>query len=76
MRTEGVRGGTVNERRYAAADLPGAVADAYGAGDSFAAALCFALARGDGLDEAIELAARAGAAVLTGKGPYAAQISA
>jgi ribokinase len=76
VRTEGVRGGTVNDRRYEAAELPGPVADAYGAGDSFAASLCFALARGDGLDQAIELAARAGAAVLTGKGPYTAQISA
>lgn len=76
VRTEGARGGTVNEQRYAAAPLPGAVADAYGAGDSFAATLCFALARGDAIDEAIELAARAGAAVLTGKGPYTAQISA
>ncbi len=30
-----------------AAPLPGPVVDTYGAGDSFAAALCFALARGD-----------------------------
>jgi ribokinase len=76
VRTEGVRGGTVNERRYDAAALPGPVADAYGAGDSFAATLCFALGRGDELDQAIAFAARAGAAVLTGKGPYSAQISA
>ena len=49
----GRAGGTANGERYAAAPLPGPVVDTYGAGDSFAAALCFALARGD------ELAGRA-----------------
>jgi len=73
--TEGARGGVAGGRRYEAAPPPGPVADTYGAGDSFAAALCFALARGDGLDEALALAARAGAAVVTGKGPYAAQLA-
>ncbi len=57
------------------APLPGPVVDTYGAGDSFAAALCFALARGDALPAAIELASRAGAAVITGQGPYAAQLT-
>lgn len=75
VRTEGARGGTAGDRRYEPAPVPGPVVDTYGAGDSFAAALCFALARGDTQDEAIELAARAGAAVVTGKGPYTAQIS-
>lgn len=73
--TDGERGGTANGERYAAAPLPGAVADAYGAGDSFAAALAFALARGDQLEDALALAARAGAAVLTGRGPYTAQLT-
>ena len=73
--TDGVRGGVVDGRRYEAADPPGPLADTYGAGDSFAAALTFALARGDGHDEALALAARAGAAVVTGKGPFAAQIT-
>ena len=55
---------------------PGPIADTYGAGDSFGAALCFALARGDALDDALALArAGAGAAVVTGKGPYTAQIT-
>ncbi|HWB22603.1 MAG TPA: PfkB family carbohydrate kinase [Gaiellaceae bacterium] len=75
VRTEGVRGGTVNNDRYEPAELPGPIADTYGAGDSFAAALCFALGRGDTLDDALALATRAGAGVLTGKGPYTAQIS-
>ena len=51
------------------------MADTYGAGDSFAAALCFALARGDAVDAALELAAKAGAAVITGRGPYEAQLT-
>jgi len=75
VRTEGAAGGTVDGRRYAAVPPPGPIVDAYGAGDSFAAALCFALARGDAVDAALALAARAGAAVITGIGPYAAQLT-
>jgi ribokinase len=73
--TDGARGGVADGRRYEAAEPPGPLADTYGAGDSFAAALTFALARGDSLDEALALAARAGAAVVTGKGPFSSQIS-
>ncbi len=73
--TEGIRGGVAAGRRYDAVSPAGAVEDTYGAGDSFAAALCFALARGDRLTDALGLAARAGAAVVTGKGPFTAQIS-
>jgi len=53
---------------YAAAEVPAPVKDAYGAGDSFAAGLAFALGRGDGTDEALAFAARCGAAALTGRG--------
>ena len=56
------------------APLPGPVVDAYGAGDSFAAGLTFALARGDPVEDAVAIAARCGAAVMTGRGPYAAQL--
>jgi ribokinase len=73
--TDGGAGGVANGERFDAAELPGPVSDTYGAGDSFAAALAFALARGDALVDALRLAARAGAAVLTGKGPYPAQIT-
>jgi ribokinase len=73
--TAGADGGTANGEPYAAAPLTGQVADTYGAGDSFAAALCFALARGDARSDALDLAARAGAAVLAGQGPYAAQLT-
>ncbi len=72
--TEGAGGGSANGMRYEAAPLPGPVVDTYGAGDSFSAALCFALARGDSLEDALALATRAGAAVVTGRGPYAAQL--
>ena len=75
VRTEGPAGGTANGERYAAAPLPGPVVDTYGAGDSFAATLCFALARGDELPAALDLATRAGAAVVTGAGPYETQIA-
>jgi ribokinase len=73
--TEGARGGVANGERYQAAPAAGPLADTYGAGDSFAAALCFGLARGDPLPAALDLATRAGAAVVTGKGPYSAQLS-
>ncbi len=74
--TEGALGGVAGDSRYAPAPLPGPVADTYGAGDSFGAALCFALGRGDDLDAALAFAARAGAAVVTGRGPFIEQISA
>jgi len=74
VRTEGVRGGTADGRRYEPAVPQAPIVDTYGAGDSFAAALTFALARGDAPDDALALAARAGAAVITGRGPYAAQL--
>ncbi len=71
--TDGVNGGTANGARYDAVPAS-AIVDTYGAGDSFAAALAFALARGDALDDSLTLGARAGAAVLGGPGPYAAQL--
>jgi len=74
VQTDGAGGCIANGERFPAASPPGPVVDVYGAGDSFAAALCFALARGDALPAAIALASRAGAAVITGEGPYAAQL--
>ena len=73
--TEGPAGGTANGEPYHAAPLPGPVVDTYGAGDSFGAALCFALGRGDELHSALDLATRAGAAVVTGAGPYSTQLA-
>ncbi len=74
--TSGPLGGWVQPGGpFRPAPLPGPVVDSYGCGDSFAAGLAFALARGDGPDDAVALAARCGAAVLTGRGPYTAQLT-
>jgi ribokinase len=75
VQTDGPNGGTANGERFDAVELPGPLVDTYGAGDSFGAALAFALARGDALPDALQLAARAGAAVLTGRGPYTSQLT-
>lgn len=72
--TDGARGGTFNGEHYDAQPVA-QVVDSYGAGDSFAAALAFALARGDSHADAVRLAARAGAAVIGGSGPYEAQLT-
>ena len=60
---------------FTAAPLPGPIEDAYGCGDCFASGVTFALAEGRGLDEAVALGAACGAAVLTGRGPYAGQLT-
>jgi ribokinase len=73
--TDGANGGTANGEHFDPVEPPGPVVDTYGAGDSFAAALAFALARGDALPDALKLAVRAGAAVLAGRGPYTSQLA-
>jgi ribokinase len=59
---------------FAAAPLPGPVVDTYGAGDSFAAGLTFGLAAGMPVSDGVALAARCGAASLTGRGAFAGQL--
>ena len=81
VRTAGPEGGTwettSGERgEWAAAPPPGPVQDAYGCGDSFAAGLTYALGAELPPAEAVQLAARCGAACLTGRGPYAGQLTA
>jgi ribokinase len=81
VRTDGVRGGryeTIDggSGSYAPADPPGPVVDTYGAGDSFAAGLTFALGGGLDVEEALALAARCGAWCAAGKGPYGHQLTA
>jgi len=77
IRTEGSDGGTwqTSDRsgRYEATPVPGPVADTYGCGDSFAGGLTYGLAAGV---DALDLAARCGAACLTGRGPYEGQLGA
>jgi len=60
---------------WEAAPLPGPPRDAYGAGDSFAAALAYGLGDGRGIAGACELAAKAGAHKLAGRAPFENQLS-
>jgi ribokinase len=53
---------------FTAAEPPGEVVDAYGAGDSFAAGLTYALGSGLNGTDALGFAARCGAGALTGRG--------
>jgi ribokinase len=78
--TSGAEGGIVEEAdggvsRWSAPPLPGPLVDTYGAGDTFAGGLTFGLARGLPIGEAVELAARCGAACVTGRGPYEGQLA-
>ena len=61
--------------RWSAAALPGPPLDAYGCGDSFAAGLTYGLGAGMAIAPALDLAARCGAHCLTGRGPYAGQLT-
>jgi ribokinase len=75
--TDGGEGGAFaaggRRGRYAPV-LATRVVDRYGAGDSFAAGLTYALGTGMTVDESLELAARCGAAVIAGAGPYEGQL--
>ena len=80
VRTDGIRGGrfeTDDGRTgtYQPAPPPGPVVDTYGAGDSFAAGLTFALGVGTRVEEALAIAARCGAWCTSGKGPYGNQLA-
>ena len=55
---------------WAAAKPPGPLVDSYGSGDTFAAAFTFGLASGEELEDALKLAAEAGAANMARRGPY------
>jgi ribokinase len=69
--TEGAAGGrwwVISEGRWKAVPPPGAVRDAYGCGDSFAAGFTYGLAGGLSVAEAAELGAQCGARCLTRAG--------
>lgn len=76
--TNGALGGTYarggETLDYPPVAPPGPIVDRYGAGDSFAAGLTFGLGAGMAEHEALALAARCGAAVLTGAGPFSGQL--
>ena len=71
-RTEGAAGGSYEPGggRWSPGPPPGPVRDAYGAGDSFAAGLAFALGEGRPHEEALGVAAKWGAAALTRRGAH------
>ena len=70
--TEGGQWGTADcgAGSYQPAPLDGPVVDAYGAGDSFAAGLTYALARGDDVEAAIAFAASCSASALGRRGAH------
>ena len=79
--TRGGEGGRFSEdgrewREFDPSPVPGPMVDSYGCGDSFAAGLAFGLAASADPLKAVDLAARCGAAVLTGRGPYEGQLAA
>jgi ribokinase len=76
VRTEGAEGGTLEPGgRFDAVAPPGPIADSYGCGDCFAAGLTYGLAARMPVEEAVQLGAHCGAAVLTGNGPYERQFT-
>ncbi|MGI9116349.1 MAG: PfkB family carbohydrate kinase [Gaiellales bacterium] len=72
--TDGERGGRWMSRDdsglWDRQPLPGEKADTYGAGDTFAAGLTHALGCGLEMHDAVEIAARWGAAAVCNRGPY------
>jgi ribokinase len=79
--TDGARGGSWTAAdgtsgRWDPAPLPGPIVDEFGAGDAFVSGLTLALGAGRPLEEALAYGARAGALVLTGRGPYGADLGA
>jgi len=80
IETLGQRGGryrTVEgyEGTFEGGRLPGPVVDTYGAGDSFVGGVTYGLGAGLSLGETLRLAADCGAACVTGRGPYEAQLT-
>jgi ribokinase len=74
--TAGALGGWVRPGGpFRAAPIPGPVSDAYGCGDCFAAGFTYGLGAGMSVEDALVLAARCGATVLTGRGPYERQLT-
>jgi len=70
--SDGKKGGRIEPGggRWDAAPVPGPVVDTYGAGDTFAAWLAFALADGRGAEDAARLAAHGSAEQLTRRGAH------
>ncbi len=78
--TSGSRGGAYwtesgADETFTAPELEGPIVDRYGAGDSFAGGLTLALGAGASPADAVEFAARCGAAALRGIGPFEGQLT-
>ena len=76
--TEGRSGGRYETSsggtgRFEGVEVRGLAGDAYGAGDSFAGGLTYALGKGWQVDRALAFASRCGAACASGRGPYSGQ---
>ena len=75
--TTGRKGGSYSvageDETYRAVELPGPVVDAYGAGDSFAAGLAYALGSGHSPAGAVEFAAKCGAVAMIRRGAHGNQ---
>lgn len=69
------RGTDGSSGTWEAVQPPSAPVDAYGCGDSFAAALAYGLGAGLPIERTIALAARCGAWCVTGRGPYGHQLT-
>jgi ribokinase len=81
VRTRGESGGTFaiegeSPVAYEPVRPGGPEVDRYGAGDSFAGGLTYALAAGFAPADAVHVAARCGAAVVMGRGPFETQLKA
>jgi ribokinase len=79
VETQGAKGGRYrtsagSKGRYKPGALRGDVVCAYGAGDSFAAGLTFALGARRPVEEVLRFASDCGAACLSGYGPYEGQL--
>jgi ribokinase len=72
VRTRGSEGGSYypGGGEWDSAEIPAPAVDSYGAGDSFAAGLTYALGKGLPVEDALALAARTGAEALTRRGAH------
>ena len=80
VRTMGAAGRRLGDRRTArrasweSTPLPGPLVDVFGCGDSFAAGLTYGMGESGDIAQAVQIAARCGAACATGRGPYEGQL--
>ena len=79
VRTMGAAGGgwetpDGSQGEWKSTPLPGPLVDVFGSGDSFAAGLTYGMGESGDIGQAVQMAARCGAACATGRGPYEGQL--